>query len=238
MDNSSSLPSELVPFHGNQLLAALPVHTLQHLAPHLKPILLHTGTTLFETGSESDAVYFPKSGIVSMVLTSASGVAVEVGLAGPEGALGLLDALSSNPNSVRAQVQIAGNGWRLPAATLREEFEFSAPFRGVVLKYQHAMSTLTAQNVLCNRLHSVEQRLAKWLLLVQDRVKSEELELTHEFIATMLGSRREAVTLAASSLREVGLISYRRGFVTILDRVGLEHLACECYPVLRDQFKI
>jgi CRP-like cAMP-binding protein len=120
MDNSSSLPSELVPFHGNQLLAALPVHTLQRLAPHLKPILLHTGTMLFEIGSENDVVYFPKSGIISMVLGSVEGMNVEVGLVGPEGAAGLMDVLSDSPYSVRAQVQIAGNGWRLPAVALRE----------------------------------------------------------------------------------------------------------------------
>jgi CRP-like cAMP-binding protein len=130
-----------------------------------------------------------------------------------------------------------GNGWRLPAEILRQEFERNVPLRHVLLSYQHSLTAMSAQNVLCNRLHSVERRLAKWLLLVQDRVQSHELELTHQFISTMLGIRREAVTLALQPLREAEIISHRRGHVTILDRAGLEHLACECYPLLKQQFQ-
>jgi CRP-like cAMP-binding protein len=199
--------------------------------------LFHLGTVLFEVGDECEAVYFLKSGILSLVLVSATGTEVEVGMVGREGVAGMLDVLGGNKAMTRCQVQSAGNGWRLPAEILRQEYERNAPLRQVLLRYQHALTAMAAQNVLCNRLHSVEQRLAKWLLLVQDRVQSDELELTHEFISTMLGTRREAVTIALKPLREAEIISHRRGYVTILDRARLEHLACKCYPVLKQQFQ-
>ncbi|HEX9996124.1 MAG TPA: Crp/Fnr family transcriptional regulator, partial [Abditibacterium sp.] len=201
---------------------------------HLRPTLFHLGTVLFESGSESEAVYFPKSGIVSLVLTSAIGINVEVGLVGPEGVAGMMDALTQSKHVVRAHVQSAGSGWRLPSEILREEFVRNPEFRQALIRYEHELSSMTAQNALCNRLHSVSQRLAKWLLLVQDRMQNDELELTHEFIATMLGTRREAVTLAIHALRDAGIISHRRGFISVLDRSGLEALACECYSLLRD----
>jgi CRP-like cAMP-binding protein len=235
MNHSSPLASDVL--KGNHLLAALPVASLQRLSSELRPTLFHTGTILFERDSPCEAVFFPKSGILSLTLTSATGIDVEVGLVGPEGVAGALDVVGGGNNSTRGQVQIAGSGWKLPAAVLLEEFGKDAAFRHALLAHQRSLSSIASQNTLCNRLHSIEQRLAKWLLLARDRVQSDDLELTHEFIATMLGSRREAVTLSLQSLREVGVISAQRGCVTILDRVGLEHLACECYPLLKQQFQ-
>jgi CRP-like cAMP-binding protein len=221
------------PFQGNRVLAGISPDNLQTLSAEMRPVLFHVGEILFEPGSESDTVYFPKSGIMSLVLTSNMGIDVEVGLVGAEGAIAVADALIGTPNATRSQVQIAGSGWRLPAALLREEFVRNPQLQSVLLRYQRRLSAMAAQNTLCNRLHSIEQRLAKWLLLAQDRVDSPELELTHEFLADMLGSRRSAVTLAAQSLRKTGIIDYRRGVVTILDRSRLEHVTCECYSALR-----
>jgi CRP-like cAMP-binding protein len=220
-------------FQGNRVLAALSADDLQNFSAELRPVLFHVGEILFEPGSESDTVYFPKSGIMSLVLTSSLGIDVEVGLVGSEGAIAIADALIGTPNVTRSQVQIAGSGWRISAAALREEFARNPQLQTVLLRYQRSLSAMAAQNTLCNRLHSIEQRLAKWLLLAQDRVHSPELELTHEFLADMLGARRSAVTLAAQSLRQAEVIDYRRGVVTILDRSRMEHITCECYSALQ-----
>ncbi|RYZ92382.1 MAG: Crp/Fnr family transcriptional regulator, partial [Proteobacteria bacterium] len=223
MDNSL-LPFEAAAFQGNKLLASLSDASLQSLSAHLQPLLFHLGATLFDLDGKNDAVYFPQNGIISLVLRSTTGINVEVGLIGPEGVAGVMDAITGNTNSTRGQVQASGSGWRLPVASLRQEFGQNAELRDVLLGYQRTIAKVASQNVLCNRLHSVEQRLSKWLLLAQDRMHTEELELTHEFIATMLGTRRVGVTLAANSLRDAGLIQYRRGFITIVGRADLEDL--------------
>ncbi|RYG65057.1 Crp/Fnr family transcriptional regulator [bacterium] len=218
-------------FQGNQLLAELSTTAIRNLAPHLYPVLFHLGDVLFELGSENDAVYFPKSGMLSMILSSRVGIDVEVGAAGFEGMVGLSDALSCCNNSTRALTQIAGNGWRLSSAVLRDEFSHNSELRQVLLRYQRSVSILACQNILCNRLHSIEQRFAKWLLLTRDRVHGEDLNITHEFLAVMLGARRAPVTLAAQALRQKGLIDYTRGSMTIINRAGLEEVACECYEL-------
>lgn len=235
-ESTSSVVEQQHPYGGNRLLAAFPSTVLHDLSKELRPVLFHAGDVLFERGTSSEVVFFPKTGVISLVLTSSVGIDVEVGLVGFEGMIGVSDALTGSSNMVRAQIQIPGSGWKLPSVVLREAFANSPEVQTVLLSYQRTLAAMHAQNTLCNRLHTIEQRLAKWLLLVQDRDHSVDLALTHEFLADMLGARRAAVTLAAQSLREIGVIDYRRGSITILDRSRLEHIACECYAVLRSDF--
>ena len=224
------------PFHANYILAALPDAALELLAPHLKPCLLHQGQKVCEKDDLVETLYFPKTGIISLVITSQSGADVEVGIIGREGALGGLEVLGEDLMLTRAIVQIAGSGWKISAEVLREQCAQNRALQTAILRSSHALLQQTAQCILCNRLHSVEQRLARWLLMSQDRMHTNMLELTHQFIANMLGVRRAGVTATAGVLREAGLIEYSRGLVTITDRAGLETLSCECYAVIRAKF--
>lgn len=233
---SAPLPSSPTPFHSNYIFAALPAADFERFAVHLKPCLLHLGQTLCEKGDPVETLYFPKNGLISLMLTSQSGIDVEVGLIGREGVLGGLEVLGEDLMMVRAMVQIAGSGWKISAEALRRECTISPALQTAILRHSHTLMQQTAQGVLCNRLHTVEKRLARWLLMAQDRMHTDTLELTHEFIATMLGTRRVGVTLAAGILREDGLIDYKRGLVKILDRPGLEARACECYESFRSSF--
>lgn len=217
----------------NSVLAALPEMESARLALHLIPCLLHSGQVLYEKGDVMDTVYFPKSGILSLVLSSQVGVDVEVGIIGRDGVLGAMEALGHNRINTRVNVQIAGTGWRMSAEALRLECAQGGALFGAVLLASYQLNQQASQSVLCNRLHSVEERLARWLLMCHDRTGSEFLELTHEFLSNMLGVRRVGVTLAAGALRDSRLIDYRRGSVAIIDRRGLEARACECYALLR-----
>lgn len=228
-------PDSVFAPRSNFILSTLPEFDFQRLEPHLKACLLHEGQILFDSGDDVDRVYFMKAGVASLVLTACNGVEVEVGFIGSEGIVGAGDVLAGDTMAARAVVQVAGSGWRLDAEVFRTEFRHGGALQQRVLRYQHALAVQTSQCVLCNRLHSVEQRLSRWLLMAHDRVQGGELELTHEFIATMLGTRRVGVTVAAGALRELGLIEYQRGNVTILDRAGLEKTACECYAAIRKQ---
>jgi len=232
-----SLPQSPSPFAANFVLGSLSAPDLERLSPHLKPCLLHLGDTLVHQGAKIEHVYFAKTGMISLILTSKSGVDVEVGLIGREGSLGALEVLSGQTFSKRAMVQVAGNGWRIPAAAFGDEIDRNKDFRAGVLRAASFQTDQTEQCVLCNRLHSVEKRLARWLLMCQDRMHLETLELTHEFIANMLGTRRVGVTLAMGILREAGLINYSRGNVTICDRSALEKRACECYTTIQAGFE-
>ena len=232
-----NMPSLLAsPFHANYILAALPDADLEALVPHLKPCLLHQEQTLCEKDDLVETLYFPKTGIISLIVGSQSGAEVEVGIIGREGALGGLEVLGEDLMLTRAIVQIAGSGWKVSATVLREQCAGSRALQTAILRSSHALMQQTAQCVLCNRLHSVEQRLARWLLMSQDRMHTNRLELTHEFISNMLAVRRAGVTTAAGILREAGLIEYSRGLVTITDRAGLEKYSCECYAVIRAKF--
>ena len=220
------------PTGANAVLARLHPDDLSRLLPLLTPCLLHAGQTLYQYGDTPTNVYFPKSGILSLVLTSQTGVDVEVGLIGREGLLGAAEVLAEHPMLRRAVVQVAGSGWRISASSLRETCSYNARLSRSLWRACHALDQQTAQCTLCNRLHSVDQRLSRWLLMCQDRMQSDTLELTHEVIGKMLGTRRVGVTLASGDLREAGLIESHRGLITILDRLGLEARSCECYSAI------
>ncbi len=222
----------------NYVLGALPPEDFKRIESHLKPCLFHLGYTFYEKGDVVDSVYFPKTGVISLVLTSESGIDVEVGLIGREGSLGTMEVLGTHLMMTRAIVQIAGSGWKMSANSLREEFARSRALQTTILRSSHSLMQQTTQCVLCNKLHTVERRLARWLLMAQDRMHIETLELTQEFIGNMLGTRRVGVTLAAGALRNAGLIEYSRGRVTIIDRAGLEARACECYALIRESYDL
>ena len=223
-------------FSVNHVLAGLPEDECTRMAPLLKPVLTHLGDSLWEVGQATEWVFFPKQGVISLVLTSAAGVDVEVGMVGREGIVGSVEVLGQGRALIRAQVQMAGSGWRMDANAFRAEFARGGTLQSVVLSFHAALAFQSAQSALCNRLHTVEQRLARWLLMASDRAGTREMQLTHEFIATMLGTRRAGVTVAAGMLREAGLISYSRGLVSILNWAGMEKTACECYEAIKRNF--
>lgn len=233
---SSPGSSVATQFASNYLLASLPAANLERIAPCLTPCLLHLTQPLYERGEHVKEVYFPKNGVISLVLSSQTGIDVEAGIVGREGVVGGIEALLRSPMIARANVQIAGSGWKMSAQILREECQSNDALQTAIVRSLYSLSQQTAQCVLCNRLHALEKRLARWLLMCQDRMHTDTLELTHEFISSMLGTRRVGITLAAGVLRDAGLISYQRGVVTVLDRAGLEARACECYASIRQTF--
>ena len=220
----------------NQLLVSLPQREYSLLQPHLRPIEMAPGEVFHRPGERLHRVYFVENGMLSMVLTSSQGVEVEVGMVGREGLAGASSVLTETPTISTIMAQIHGNALVLPADIFRAEFKKGGVFQDKVLAHIQALATINAQSALCNRLHQVDKRLARWLLLVHDRVGDNYLELTQEFIAGMLGTRRAGVTEAAGALRKAGLIEYNRGSILILDRAGLEKLSCECYEVMGNQF--
>ena len=222
----------------NFILAALPTHFYQQqLIQHLQPCLFHTGSNLFDTRDEVQYVYFPKNGLISLVIDAKDGVNVEVGVVGREGAVGVGEVLTGIKMVTRAQVQMAGSGWRLPADIMRQNYKSAGAFQDIIMRYQQSLATQAAHGALCNRRHSIEQRLSRWLLMAHDRIQGDTLELTHEFLANMLGTRRAAVSITANHLRSEGLIEYTRGSLSVVNRDGLEQVACECYAPLREQFE-
>lgn len=219
----------------NHLLAALRPSEYEALRPHLKPVLLTLSQILYNEGDLVADVYFVNAGIVSHVLTAHTGQDVEVGIVGFEGMVGLEAMLVGGRLMSRAIVQLDGKALKLPASIFREQFQRGGNLQQVVLSYQQAMLGQRSQGALCNALHNVEEHLSRWLLMSHDRVAGDEIEMTQEFIATMLASRRSGVTVAAGILRSAGLIDYKRGCVKILDRAGLEEAACPCYRVIHEQ---
>ena len=211
------------------LLAALPAASYRRLLSGLQPVALQFGEVLYEAGREMRHVYFPGDSLVSLLTPVNGHRALEVGMVGPEGMVGLPVALGRAVSPVRALVQGAGGAMRMKSARFSREMRDSPLLRQGVLRYAHALLTQVSQTAACNRFHRVEQRLARWLLMTRDRVRSDQFRLTQEFLAHMLGVRRVGVTRAASSLQERMLIAYRRGNIRILDGDGLEGAACECY---------
>ena len=227
------------PFHhatSNRVLNALTRSEYEYLTPHLEGVNLKAGDVLCRPEETLTHVYFPNRGVVSLVSVFECGGMVEVGMVGNEGMFGVCVFLGSLTTPLLAQVQLPGDGYRMRADVLRREFARGGMLQDTLLRYTQAFITQIAQTAACNRAHPVGGRLAKWLLMCEDRANSKDLELTHEFIAEMLGIRRAGVTEAAYQLREAGLINYRRGHVTIIDRAGLEAEACECYPILKREF--
>ena len=221
----------------NQLLAALPPAAYERLRPHLEPVKLPLGMVVFESGSKLRHLYFPASGIVSLLYAMENGASTEIAVIGNEGAVGIALFMGGGSTPSRAVVQSAGQGHRLNAAMVKTEFDRGGPLQYLLLRYTQALIAQMTQTAVCNRHHSVDQQLCRWLLLSLDRLPSNELSMTQELIANMLGVRREGVTTAAGHLQDAGLIRYRRGRITVLDRPRLEKRVCECYSVVRKEME-
>jgi CRP-like cAMP-binding protein len=220
----------------NHLLASLPVEIFERIFPHLELISMPLGEVLYESGGQLQYVYFPTTAIVSLHYLLESGASAEISGVGNEGVLGISLFMGGNTTPSLATVQTAGSGYRLKGRLMMEEFNRAGPMMRLMLRYTQALMTQIAQTAVCNRHHSIEQQLCRWLLLTLDRLPSNELTITQELIAGMLGVRREGITEAAGKLQRAGLISYRRGHIRVLDRPGLESHACECYNVVKKEF--
>jgi CRP-like cAMP-binding protein len=222
--------------HQNHLLDALPRSDYARLASHLELIPMALGDVLYEPGVELRYVYFPTTSIVSLLYVMEDGASAEIAVVGNEGILGISLFMGGDTTPSRAVVQSAGHGFRLKAGLLKDEFGRFGPTMHLLLRYTQALITQMSQTAACNRHHTVDQQLCRWLLLSLDRLASSQLSMTQELIANMLGVRREGVTEAAGKLQDAGLISYRRGTITVLDRPGLEARSCECYQVVKTEF--
>jgi CRP-like cAMP-binding protein len=218
---------------GNWLLDALAFEDYERLRSNLEPVSFSLGAVVYESGGQMDHVYFPTTSHISLLYTMIDGATAEMGLVGNEGVVGVALFMGGDSTPNRAMVQGAGNAFRLRAEIVRDEFRRGGEFQHVLLRYTQALITQISQTAVCNRLHSVEQRLCRWLLMTHDCTQSDELEMTQEFISNMLGVRREGVTHAASGLQDEGFISYVRGHIKILNRQGLEAHVCECYGVVK-----
>ena len=221
----------------NHLLAALPAADYARMLPALEPVRLPLGMVVFESGSKLRHLYFPCSGIVSLLYAMENGASTEIAVIGNEGAVGIALFMGGGSTPSRAVVQSAGHGYRLNAATVKTEFDRGGPLQYLLLRYTQALIAQMTQTAVCNRHHSVDQQLCRWLLLSLDRLPSNELTMTQELIANMLGVRREGVTEAAGHLQDAGLIRYSRGRITVLDRPKLEKRVCECYSVVRKEME-
>jgi len=220
----------------NSLLDALPAEDLAMVAPHLVQVDLERGRLLYDPGDPIDQVYFPHDGVISLMTLMESGAAIESTTIGPEGALGLMAAVAPRQSLSRAIVQTPLRAARISAERLHEAWERSPRLRDLVDRHTEALYGHAIQSVACNALHSVEARFCRWLLTCHDRISTDTVALTQEFLADMLGVQRTTVTAVARSLQEKGVIRYRRGVVDIIDRAGLQALTCECYGVIRDTY--
>jgi CRP-like cAMP-binding protein len=220
----------------NHLLDALPAEDYARLLPNLEPIAMPLGWALYESGGHMGYLYFPTTSIVSLLYVLENGASAEIAITGNEGLVGISLFMGGESTLSRAVVQSAGHGYRLRASVLKSEFSLGGQLQHLALRYTQALITQMAQTAVCNRHHSVDQQLCRWLLLSLDRLASNELLMTQELIANMLGVRREGVTEAAGKLQAAGLIHYSRGKITVLDRAKLEQRACECYGVVKKEF--
>jgi CRP-like cAMP-binding protein len=221
----------------NHLLAALPAEIAERIFSHLELVSMPLGEVLYESGGQLRHVYFPTTAIVSLHYVMENGASAEIAGVGNEGILGVSLFMGGNTTPSVATVQTGGCGYRLKGRLIMEEFNRAGPMMRLMLRYTQALITQISQTAVCNRHHSIEQQLCRWLLLTLDRLPSTELTMTQELIAGMLGVRREGITEAAGKLQHAGLISYRRGHITVLDRPGLESQVCECYSVVKEEFQ-
>jgi CRP-like cAMP-binding protein len=224
-----------VPTH-NHLLAALPHAARQRWLPHLEPADMPLGEVLYESGGTLNHVYFPTTAIVSLLYVMQNGASAEIAVVGNEGIIGISLFMGGESTPSRAVVQSAGVGYRLKAQLMKDEFNRGGPALHLLLRYTQALITQMAQTAVCNRHHTLDQQLCRWLLLSLDRLQGDELVMTQELIANMLGVRREGVTEGALKLQRAGLIRYSRGRITVLDRKGLETRSCECYEVVKKEY--
>ncbi|MEP6802828.1 MAG: Crp/Fnr family transcriptional regulator [Acidobacteriota bacterium] len=220
----------------NHLLASLSAKDFKRIEPLLQPIRFEIRQPLHEPGKAITDVYFPLNGVASLVTTMEDGATVEAATVGNEGMVGLPMFFATGTVSLEAFVQVAGHALRMKASAFRNEIKNGGPLFNIIQHYTQTLLTLIAQSAACNRLHSLRQRCARWLLMTHDRVDGDDFFLTQEFLSMMLGVRRATVTVAAGELREEGLIAYRQGRIEIIDREGLEGVACECYGVIRRHF--
>lgn len=220
----------------NRLLDALPVDDYVRLEPHLELVPMRLGDVLYEPGVPLRYVYFPTSSIVSLLYVMEDGASAAIAIVGNEGLLGISLFMGGETTPSRAVVQSTGHGYRLKAQLLKDEFGRFGPMMHLLLRYTQALITQMSQTAVCNRHHSIDQQLCRSLLLNLDRLSSNELSMTQELIANMLGVRREGVTAAAGKLQDAGLIRYRRGKISVLDRPGIERRCCECYQVVKTEF--
>jgi CRP-like cAMP-binding protein len=225
--------SRIRSFEKNHILRALSPEVRARLLPHLRLVSLPLGMVLCESGSLMPHIYFPTDAIVSLLYVLDSGASAEIAVVGNDGAVGVSLFMGGETTTSRAVVQSAGQAYRLTGARLKREFGLHGELMYVLLRYTQSLLTQMAQTAVCNRHHSVDQQLCRLLLLSLDRLASNEIVMTHELIANMLGVRREGVTDAAGKLQKLGVIRYRRGRITVLDRAGLERLCCECYSVVK-----
>jgi len=235
MDKSRSAPPGQSP-RQNRLLAALPAADYERLLPHLEQVSLELGRALYESGSHQGYVFFPTNSIVSLLYVMEDGSSAEIAVVGNEGLVGIALFMGGESTPSRAVVQSAGHGYRLRGSVLKSEFGEGGDLQHLLLRYTQALITQMAQTAVCNRHHSLEQQLCRWLLLSLDRLASNELTMTQELIANMLGVRREGVTEAAGHLQAKGLIHYSRGRIAVLDRPKLEARVCECYSVVKREY--
>jgi CRP-like cAMP-binding protein len=222
--------------HYNHLLDALPHDDYERVASHLELVSLMLGDALYEAGDRLQYVYFPTTAIISLLYVLEDGASAEIAIVGNEGILGISLFMGGDTTPSRAVVQSAGYAYRLKASLLKSEFGRFGPTMRLLLRYTQALITQMAQTAVCNRHHTIDQQLCRWLLISLDRLRSNELTMTQDLIANMLGVRREGVTEAASRLQKGRLIAYRRGHITVLDRQGLEHRSCECYQVVKAEY--
>lgn len=219
----------------NRILASLPAAEYQRLSPHLKDVELSFKETLYEQGEPVDSLHFVEHGVVSLVVVLADNELIEAGTIGNEGLIGISGLLGADAAPVRAICQIAGDAKRLDVEVARDQPPTSV-FSRLLLRYTSALITMLAQTAACNRAHSLEARMCRWLLMTLDRIGENDFPLTQEFLAQMLGVRRPSVNLAGATLQRAGLVRYTRGRITVLDRKGLEKSSCECYVRIRDEF--
>ncbi len=222
---------------GNHLLTSLPPSVWERWLPKLIPVDLPLGHVLYEPGVAQHHVYFPTTAIVSLLYVLENGASAEIAVIGYEGVVGVALWMGGESTTVRAVVQSAGHAFRLGARSLKEEFNRLGPVLHCFLRYTQALITQMSQTAVCNRHHTLDQQLCRWLLLSLDRLKSNEIVMTQELIANMLGVRREGVTEAAVNLQRVGLIRYSRGHIVVLDRGALEQRTCECYSVVKNEYE-
>lgn len=221
----------------NHLLSLLDENTLEQLRPHLGKVSLESGKILYEPHETMDFAYFPITTMISVVSIMEDGSTTEIGLIGREGLIGLPIILGGKETISQAIVQVSGDCWKVKGHTLLQVFKESPRLQELILIYIQARLTQVSQSAACNRQHKIEQRLARWLLSVYDCVQCNEIPLTQEFVANMLGVRRSGVTIAANSLQQSGMIHYRRGKITLTDRDNLAATACECYPLIQSEFE-
>jgi len=237
MSKQRALAPASTPPKDNYLLAALPEADYQALLPQLEPVALPLGLAIVESGGTQGYIYFPTTSIVSLLYVLGDGGSTEIAVVGNEGVVGIALFMGGETTPSRAVVQSAGHGYRLRGDVLKKEFEAGGVLQHLLLRYTQALITQMAQTAVCNRHHAVEQQLCRWLLLSLDRLAGNELVMTQELIANMLGVRREGVTEAAGLLQAAGLIHYRRGRITVLDRPKLEARVCECYAVVKKEYE-